>query len=154
MPWETKNIKYGTKLMLNAGLHTLTFTIPQNSNNRTEAYFVFDCARLVPSNTPVVKVNNKDTAVFGNSSFTWNIPSSAPNANAADGTYTKMEGAGATITATATFNVEEAGEFSLEVYAASSITNSALSDIQFNIDTDNAVALTRSNSEVAALQSP
>ena len=75
-----------------------------------------------------------EAIVLGNSSFTWSHQSWGNSANAADGTYTKFEGAGATITATRTFSIENADEYTLEVYAASSITNINLSNLQFQID--------------------
>ena len=93
-------------------------------------------------------LSKTEATVFGNSSFTWNHIDHKESAEAADGTYTKFEGGGATITATKEFFVEEAGEFSFEVYAASYITNSALSQLQFNIDNDNVVTLENSNSTV------
>jgi len=151
--WITKSIKYNTKITLTAGTHTLTITVPEESNNRTEAYFAFDCVRFVPV-VEEANVNKQDTTVYGNSSFTWNHTDIKESPNAADGTYTKMEGGGATITATKEFYVEDTGEYSFELYAASSITHEALSDIQFSIDDGNIVTLTGENSAVRALDNP
>ena len=110
---------------------------------------------LLPVKADAVQTLSKtEPTVFGNSSFTWNHMEQETSNNAADGTYTWFNGGGATITATKNFYVEETGEFSFEVYGASSITHSVLSDLQFNIDTDSAVTLTSANSTVEDLANP
>lgn len=50
--------------------------------------------------------------------------------------------------------MEKGDEYSLNIYAASSVTNKYLSDIQFAIDDESAVTLNSSNSSVKELASP
>ena len=152
-PWTTKNIKYNTGILLDKGTHTVTFTVPKNSNNRTEAYFVFDCAKLTQKNT-VLEVSGTGTTGIGNSAFKWNHNGSRTSANAYDGTYTIFEGGGATITATKTVYVDQMAEYTLNVYAASSVTNINLSNLSVKIDDGSATVLNSSNSTVTALTNP
>jgi len=150
--YATKSIKYKGGIMLEEGTHTITFKVPQSSNGKTAAYFAFDCAIISPAE--IATVNNVEITTFGNSSFRWNREFFDNNANAADGTYSKAEGAGMTITATKTFYVENADNYKLEVYGASSATNDALSDIEFKIDDGDSTVLSASNSTVRELSDP
>jgi len=152
----SKNIKYGSNILLEEGVHTITFTIPQVSSygqRQTLANFTFDCAKLTPSDT-IQRVNTFMATTIGNSLFTWNAENIKTSANAYDGTYTIFEGAGIPITGVTKFYVEEEGEYTLSVRGASSITNEYLSDMQFAIDEESAVILKSNNSTVAETDAP
>ncbi len=99
-------------------------------------------------------LSETEATIFGNSSFEWSHKSWGNSDNAADGTYTKFDGGGATITATKTFYVDKNGDFELEVRAASSATNSSLSNLAFKIDDGSSIVLSGTNSTVTALQNP
>ena len=151
--YEVKSVKYNTALLLEAGTHTVVFTVPQSSNNKTEAYFALDCAKFAPTDA-YSGVNSEAPAVFGNSSFDWSYKMWGNSEKAADGTYTIVEGAGLTVTATRTFYVEDTGEYNFEVYGASSVTNLALSNLSYQIDDGASAVLNSSSSTVTSLADP
>ena len=99
-------------------------------------------------------LSETQATVFGNSSFEWSHKAWGNSDKAYDGTYTVFNGGGATITATKTFKVDKNGDFELEVWAASSATNSSLSNLAFKIDDGSSVVMNSTNSTVTELDNP
>ena len=150
--WTVKKISYTDDVVLEEGTHTLTFIIPRRTAGDAVIY-AFDCATIKPRDT-LVTVSKAGATILGNSTFTWNHSAKSNSDAAYDGTYTKFEGGGATITATKSFYVEEEYEYELEVYAASSATHQALSNLEFKIDNGPSTVLKSSNSTVSELANP
>ncbi len=153
-PWTTKGIKYNTGILLEKGVHTLTFTVPQASNNRTDASFVFDCATFTVANTSLV-VKSDEATTFGNSAFTWSDTNDKKTSDAAtDGTYSSCDWGGSVRTAEATFQVEKTGTYALSINAVTDLTLEGASAINFSIDDGDVITMKTTDSTVTALATP
>ena len=92
--YTVKNIKYNTNIMLEKGSHTIVFKVPKVSNNRSEVYFAFECAKLAVADT-MSSLSRTSATTFGNSSFMWyGVGSFKTGTNAYDSTYTQVDWGG------------------------------------------------------------